>query len=203
MCWIWIASWLFTSTLWMWVKDVPAHHLFTPARWFVVDKAERSCLGSLTSLLNPKSGPVGKIQTFPNLLLNKLATLRAADRPFIVVGRWPNGVHGQGCCALISCLGCHDRWAVERVGRRRGHSPPQGFTSLCPPVHPHLTLLPGPSGVIEVEVVKSWWWKVKGALSLLVMCSPKYTKNAVNVSNTIADEDQWWSEIFLVSIEDF
>lgn len=71
-------------------------------------------------------------------------------------------MHGQGCCALISCPGRHDRCAVERVGMML----PLTSTSpmrLYPPVHPHLWwgCFWVPTGVMEMDTVKDWYLVVE------------------------------------------
>ncbi len=70
-----------------------------------------------------------EIQTFPNLSLNKLALLKAADRPFIVAGTGPMACTDRPAALWFSVLAAMTD-ELQRGWRRRSLSPPQGFTSL-------------------------------------------------------------------------
>lgn len=57
--------------------------------------------------------------------------------------RWPNGICGQGCLALISCPIRGDKWDTERAEAKTAS--PHKSSPLWPPVKPHIHLR-GPTG---------------------------------------------------------
>lgn len=57
--------------------------------------------------------------------------------------RWPNGICGQGCLALISCPIRSDKWDTERAEAKTAS--PHNSSPLWPPVKPHIHLH-GPRG---------------------------------------------------------
>lgn len=132
-----------------------------------------------------------EIQTFSNLSLNKLATLRAADRPFIVAGAGPMTCADRAAVLWFPVLATlTDELRREGGGDAACHH--HKASPLCPPVQPHSSLLQGPSGAREVEVLESWSRKVMSALTPSIVSSHKHTKN---IYCQLAEEmikKQWW-----------
>lgn len=121
-----------------------------------------------------------KFQTFPNLSLNKLTTLRVADRPFIVTNGGPavcsDRAAGLWFPVLVAMTDGLWRW-----WRQHSLHPQTRPRLSAPPVHRHPPWLSGPRRPHR----PSYSWKVDGALTPTAVCSYKYEKDTENwVCNT-------------------
>lgn len=128
-----------------------------------------------------------EIQTFPNLLLNKLAAWRGADRPFIAAGAGP-----MACMDRLLCFDflSWPPWQMSYGGRRQSsNSQPQSFTScqpLCPQhVLPHShPCCQEPHGSQRWKLWRTGHVKVKYALTL---CA-----HTLNKAGWIYGPIRWW-----------
>lgn len=80
-----------------------------------------------------------EIQTFPNLSMNKLATLRAADRPFIVAGAGPMASVDRAAVLWFSVRAAMID-ELQKGAEATQASQYNKSSPLCPPVQPQLHL---------------------------------------------------------------